>query len=114
MGIAIVIVVIASVVVSFRCYRNTVALKIPPSTWKRFEQNFESKSLLQVEDVNILPSWLKTRPEMIYSQRCIQQTGLLGKGQFGTVYKGKLIQVNSVYVISFLYLANSKPILLDL
>ena len=43
-----------------------------------------------------LPKWLKERPDMIYPQTCIERGQQLGDGQFGTVFKGKLVLGKSV------------------
>ena len=49
-----------------------------------------------IKELLALPQWLKNRPDMIYPQDCIQKEQQLGSGQYGTVFKGKLVLGNSV------------------
>ena len=37
-----------------------------------------------------LPQWLRENPDMIYPERCVQKGQKLGKGQYGSVFEGKL------------------------
>lgn len=57
------------------------------------------------EEINeaFLPKWLQEQREMIFAPSSIRQTRILGRGQYGTVYKGTLSQGKSVYAIG-LYL----------
>ena len=67
-------------------------------TWE-MNDLYESEEIEnQVDEESILPNWLRVRPEMIYPQSCIERSQQLGQGQFGSVFKGKLIQGNAVYV----------------
>ena len=43
-----------------------------------------------------LPDWLKDRSEMIFKSSCVQKGQKLGSGQYGSVYKAKLIQGSAV------------------
>ena len=47
---------------------------------------------------SLLPEWLEARQGMIFTQNNIEKTHELGTGQYGSVFKGKLIQGNAVYV----------------
>ena len=46
----------------------------------------------------VLPDWLRKRKEMIFPETSVMKGQQLGKGQFGTVFKGALVQGNAVYV----------------
>ena len=48
------------------------------------------------ENALVLPEWLIQKPEMIYQPRFIQKGQTLGSGNYGTVFKGKLMQGNAV------------------
>ena len=48
------------------------------------------------EPVLVVPDWLLQRPEMIYQPQFIQKGQALGSGQYGMVFKGKLMQGNAV------------------
>ena len=50
------------------------------------------------KDEWILPEWLKARKEMIFPQSCVERFQEIGRGQFGAVFKGKLVQGQAVYV----------------
>ena len=64
--------------------------------WKQNDL-YESKQSLEKSEGHLcLPDWLKDRSEMIFSKASIVKGKLLGKGQFGNVYKGKLHQGNAV------------------
>ena len=43
-----------------------------------------------------IPTWLKVRSEMIYPPSSIKKEQKLGHGNYGTVFKGKLVQANAV------------------
>ena len=45
-----------------------------------------------------LPDWLQKRKEMIFPNTAVIKGQKLGKGQFGIVFKGVLVQGNAVYV----------------
>ena len=48
------------------------------------------------DDDNIFPEWLRNRKEMIFPKSAIIEGQKLGKGQFGIVMKGALVQGNAV------------------
>ena len=50
------------------------------------------------EEEPILPDWLNGRKEMIFTSDCIVKGGELGRGQYGSVYRGTLFQGQAVYV----------------
>ena len=64
--------------------------------WKQNDLYESKQSLAKSEGPLCLPDWLRDRTEMIFSKTSIVKGKLLGKGQFGNVYKGKLHQGNAV------------------
>ena len=64
--------------------------------WKQNDLYESKQSLAKSEGSLCLPDWLRERTEMIFSKASIVKGKLLGKGQFGNVYKGKLHQGNAV------------------
>ena len=44
----------------------------------------------------IIPSWLEENPEMIFQPCSIETEEMLGYGQYGTVFRGKLHQNKAV------------------
>ena len=67
-------------------------------TWEINELHETEESDDKVDDVSFLPKWLRENKEMIYPQSCIKTSQQLGQGQFGSVFKGNLIQGKAVYV----------------
>ena len=62
------------------------------------ENKVETKiDLTQAED-NMLPDWLRDRKEMLFPETAVIRGEQLGRGQFGVVLKGALIQGKAVYV----------------
>ena len=53
-------------------------------------------------ELSELPKWLRERPDMIYPQLCVEKGQQLGHGQYGNVFKGKLVLGKAVYVNSML------------
>ena len=67
--------------------------------WATNESYVNTKSLLAEKSQSFpLPDWLIGKEEILFSQDCIEKEYKLGSGQFGTVFKGKIIQGNAVYV----------------
>ena len=64
--------------------------------WKQNELYDSRESLDSINESSDLPEWLKDRKEMLFSKNFIIKGKQLGKGQFGTVFKGKLTQGNAV------------------
>ena len=70
--------------------------------WKENELYESNQILAKSEGPTSLPNWLKDKNsgidkrEMVFLKKCIVKGKLLGKGQFGNVYKGKLHQGNAV------------------
>ena len=56
----------------------------------------------------MLPGWLKEHKDMIFLQSNIEKGQMIGRGQFGVVFKGKINLGNAVYV--FMFLITSKII----
>ena len=69
---------------------------IPSIVWRQNTLYESKESLVKSEGPLCLPDWLRDRTEMIFSKSSIVKGELLGKGQFGNVYKGKLHQGNAV------------------
>ena len=44
----------------------------------------------------MLPIWLQNKKEMIFYRSSVIKSDLLGRGQFGAVFKGKLVQGSAV------------------
>ena len=61
------------------------------SLWSKAENAFE------IDDKeSLLPDWLKERKEMIFPNESIEKYQEIGRGQFGTVLKAKLVQGQAV------------------
>lgn len=73
--------------------KNTDGISTYPL--KEHEEQGDDNSTM---DTSALPKWLRERPDMIYPHSCTEKGQQLGKGQYGTVFKGKLVLGNSVYV----------------
>ena len=69
--------------------------------YKEGEKN--EKDLFLFEEDWMLPDWLQEKKEMVFPQHTIVKGECLGRGQFGTVFKGKLVQGNSEYAIRYIY-----------
>ena len=48
------------------------------------------------KQTNILPKWIAMYEHMIFDQKYLRKEELLGQGQYGSVFKGKLILGNAV------------------
>jgi hypothetical protein len=44
----------------------------------------------------VLPQWILDHADMIFPTNSIKKLGIIGSGQFGTVYKGTYCQGNAV------------------
>ena len=65
-------------------------------TWENnslYHSDEEDGSMSQKE---VIPNWLENRSDMTYPQEAVHLDVQLGSGQFGSVYKGKLVQARSV------------------
>ena len=62
------------------------------------ENKERTKTELEQGDVVVIPNWLQNRKEMIFSESAVLKGQQLGKGQFGNVMKGVLLQGNAKYV----------------
>jgi hypothetical protein len=90
-----------AVVISIHYYRNKrTALPPQAMTWQDNELYDSNQSLDEDihgdKECNVLPEWLEERKEMIFPKDSITKGQQLGKGQFGSVFKGKLVQGNAV------------------
>ena len=76
--------------------------KIPPMTWATntlYESNesiYDHASDINQKHQSLLPEWLSTKKHMIYSQTSVEKEHEIGHGQYGTVFKGKVVLGNSV------------------
>lgn len=68
--------------------------------WKRNELYDSKESLDHTHEALELPDWLNDRKEMLFSRKFIVKGKQLGKGQYGTVFKGMLSQGNAVYILN--------------
>ena len=100
-GILVFIIILASTLY----YINKIAQPVAQSlsnnplqsiAWKENELYESKQSLAKSEVPSSWPEWLKDKREMVFLKKCIVKGKLLGKGQFGNVYKGKLHQGNAV------------------
>ena len=62
------------------------------------ENGIETKVDLAEAEDSLLPDWLRERKEMIFPENTVVKGEQLGKGQFGVVLKGALVQGKAVYV----------------
>ena len=56
----------------------------------------ETKNFCFEDEDWMLPNWLQNKKEMIFYQSSVTIGDLLGRGQFGAVFKGRLVQGSSV------------------
>ena len=115
MGFFVAFMIVVFLLVSLRLYRRIKSKKTANLVWEdntchksedseggyvdENDSSFNRESL--DDDEPILPGWLKARKEMVYPQRSIEKGKQLGSGQFGEVFKGRLVQGTAVYVHSF-------------
>ena len=62
----------------------------------------DTTDIFPIHEHPLLPDWLKLQTEMIFPHRCIEKHQMIGRGQYGVVFKGKITVGNSVYVFTFL------------
>ena len=62
------------------------------------ENGIETKVDRAEAEDSLLPDWLRERKEMIFPEYTVVKGEQLGKGQFGVVLKGALVQGKAVYV----------------
>ena len=58
----------------------------------------EKDGFVQGKNEVCLPDWLQNRKEMIFPDTAVIKGQQIGKGDFGVVLKGSLVQGNAVYV----------------
>ena len=102
-GIIVGLLLIAAVVAIFsRKYytRNKRTYLVSQAmTWKGNELYDSEESLdadIGDEESKFLPDWLNAQRQMIFPNNSITKCQQLGEGQFGSVFKGKLVQGNAV------------------
>ena len=67
-----------------------------PSEWMTNDLYHRREGVKEGEEDASLPDWLQTRKEMIFPKSCITTGQQLGKGHFGSVFKGHLTQGKAV------------------
>ena len=100
-GILVFIIILASTLYYINKIAQPVAQNLSNNplqsiAWKENELYESKQSLAKSEAPSIWPDWLKDKKEMVFLKNSIVKGKLLGKGQFGNVYKGKLHQGNAV------------------
>ena len=65
-------------------------------TWEKNSMNQNDEEEERMSKKELIPNWLENRADMIYPQEAVHLDVQLGSGQFGSVYKGKLVQSRSV------------------
>ena len=79
--------VLAAVILIY--YYKKIKRRNSPKNW---ETNDLYYSLRVVNEECILPTWLKDKKEVIFPQQSLEKYQSLGAGQYGSVYKGKIMQ----------------------
>ena len=88
------------VFISIKHYRESSNIRTREFIW-------EDNKLYKEVDENVkedcygdwmLPDWLQQKKKMIFPKKSIVKGECVGRGQFGCVFKGKLVQGNAVYV----------------
>ena len=100
-GIFVFIVILVSTLYYINKIDQPVTQSLPINplksiAWKENELYESKQSLAKSEAPSCWPEWLKDKKEMVFLKNSIVKGKLLGKGQFGNVYKGKLHQGNAV------------------
>ena len=96
-GVLVFIIILTLTLYYVNKIAQPVAINSLQSIAWRENDLYESKqSLAKSEAPSNWPDWLKDKKEMIFLKNSIVKGKLLGKGQFGNVYKGKLHQGNAV------------------
>ena len=100
-GILVFIIILASTLYYINKIAQPVAQNLSNNplqsiAWKENELYESKQSLAKSEAPSSWPDWLKDKKEMVFLKNSIVKGKLLGKGQFGNVYKGKLHQGNAV------------------
>ena len=100
-GILVFIIILASTLYYINKIAQPVAQNLSNNplqsiAWKENELYESKQSLAKSEAPSSWPDWLKDKKEMVFLKNSIVKGKLLGKGQFGVVYKGKLHQGNAV------------------
>ena len=100
-GILVFIIILASKLYYINKIAQPVAQNLSNNplqsiAWKENELYESKQSLAKSEAPSSWPDWLKDKKEMVFLKNSIVKGKLLGKGQFGNVYKGKLHQGNAV------------------
>ena len=100
-GILVFIIILASTLYYINKIAQPVAQNLSNNplqsiAWKENELYESKQSLAKSEAPSSWPDWLKDKKEMVFLKNSIVKGKLLGKEQFGNVYKGKLHQGNAV------------------
>ena len=90
MIVPITIVVTAFLLVSWMIVKWITTLRTKERKVEE-NKNDRNESFVRKEEV-VLPNWLMNRKEMIFSETSVIKGQQLGRGQFGIVQKGELVQ----------------------
>ena len=67
-------------------FRKPTFLDVPDGQWINYDT--DESDMENDCQFDILPKWLSTRQDMIFTPDCIEKKEMLGHGQYGTVHKG--------------------------
>ena len=95
---SLVLLVILVITTSLYCLQKKKRTTPPAMTWEVNDLYISQSSDDGSHTEPILPDWLKERKEMLFHSSCITKSEILGSGQYGFVYKGRLVQGKAVYV----------------
>ena len=68
----------------------------PYMKWESNSLYSSHSSEADCEEKDIYPEWLRKRKEMLFNSCNLERGQKLGCGNYGSVYKGKLLQGNAV------------------
>ena len=97
MVIPVCLLITVALLVSWLFLKWVASLDLHKSKTEDVNKDKTKIELGQVENV-VIPKWLQNRKEMIFSESAVLIGQQLGKGQFGNVMKGILLQGNAKYV----------------
>ena len=96
----LVFIILLFIAIKSFAYLKKIRIKRQATTnefiWKQNSIYNSDESLDYLNENSGIPGWLKSRNEMLFSDNNIKKGLQLGKGAFGTVFKGQLNQGNAV------------------
>ena len=87
---------IFGLIVSVYFYKKRVQYNICTMPWENKIMYHSGEEEEEMRQKDLIPTWLANRSDMVYPQEAVHLDDQLGSGQFGSVYKGKLVQSRSV------------------